>query len=350
MHPVLFSVGDVPIHAYGFLIAVALIVGWVTSLKFARDDKLPADQLGTNYVISVAAGLLGGRAMWLMGNRDGSLLENLGSMIQLEAGGLSGFGGVLVGLIVTGLLCQSKKIPTWAWLDCVAPAFLLGVVLERVAAFLSGTDFGHYVDPNFFLSVQFPAGSPVYEIQRRDLTGLRMGTEQSLPVHPSQLYAASAAAVGAVVSFVIRSRRRYSGQVALFAIGFYGIVRYVVEDPFRYDATPEVLGPLSLGQITGIVLVAIVVATHISRINKLAEDPAGLVQWMGGPWTPSAEPPKAAAGSASAAAGSGAKKKSGKKKAAKKVDAKPAEVKPADDATPPGPKPAIKLDVDTKPD
>jgi prolipoprotein diacylglyceryltransferase len=111
MHPVLFSLGDTPISAYGFLIAVALILGWVLSLKFARDDKLPADLLGTNYVVSVAAGLLGGRAMWLTQNRDGTVAEWIGELIVLEAGGLSGFGGVLVGLIVTGLLCQNKKIP-----------------------------------------------------------------------------------------------------------------------------------------------------------------------------------------------------------------------------------------------
>jgi phosphatidylglycerol:prolipoprotein diacylglycerol transferase len=366
MHPVLFSIGDTPIHAYGFFIAVALIVGWITSLKFARDDKLPADQLGTNYVISVAAGLLGGRAMWLMGNRDGTTSELLGAMIQLEAGGLSGFGGVLVGLIVTGLLCQNKKVPTWAWLDCVAPAFLLGVVLERVAAFLSGTDFGHYVDPNFFLSVQFPAGSPVYEIQRRDLTGLRMGPDQSLPVHPSQLYAAGAAAVGALLSFVLRAKRRYSGQVALFAIGFYGVVRYVIEDPFRYDATPEVLGPLSLGQITGAVLVAVVVATHVSRTKRLAEDPSGLVQWTGGPWTPGTDAPKSGGAAKSGAAKSdgaksdGAKKKSGKKKSGKKsssssvgADAKPsaADAKPSGaDSIAPDPKPTTKPDAETKPD
>jgi phosphatidylglycerol---prolipoprotein diacylglyceryl transferase len=366
MHPVLFSVGDTPIHAYGFLIAVALIVGWVISLKFARDDKLPADQLGTNYVISVAAGLLGGRAMWLMGNRDGTTSELLGAMIQLEAGGLSGFGGVLVGLIVTSLLCQSKKIPTWAWLDCVAPAFLLGVVLERVAAFLSGTDFGHYVDPSFFLSVQFPADSPVYEIQRRDLTGLRMGPDQSLPVHPSQLYAASAAAVGAVLSFVLRAKRRYSGQVALFVIGFYGVVRYVIEDPFRYDATPEVLGPLSLGQITGAVLVAVVVATHISRRNRVAEDPSSLVQWTGGPWTPGTDAPKSAAGAtgsksaggkSSGATTGGAKKKTGKKKSAKKSsssvgsDAKPSGAGSTTAPDPkPAPSPAPKPDAETKPD
>jgi phosphatidylglycerol:prolipoprotein diacylglycerol transferase len=341
MHPVMFSIGETPIHAYGFLIAVALILGWVSSLKFARDDKLPADQLGTNYVISVAAGLLGGRAMWLIQNRDGSIFENLGGLIQLEAGGLSGFGGVLVGLLATVTLCQNKKIPAWAWLDCAAPAFLFGVVLERVAAFLSGTDFGHYVDPNFFLSVQYPAGSPVYEIQRRDLTGLRIGTEQSLPVHPSQLYAACAAAVGAVIALVIRGRRQYSGQVALFVLGFYGLVRYVIEDPFRYDATPELVGPVSLAQVTGVVLVAIVIATHVSRLRKVAEDPSGLVQWMGGPWTPGADAPPAK------------KKKSGKKKSSKPDAAKPDAAKPdatkPDVAKPDVAKPAP-TDPDTKPD
>lgn len=334
MHPILFSIGGAPIPAYGFLIAVALIVGWATSLKFARDDKLPADQLGTNYVISVAAGLLGARAMWLMQNRDGPILEQLGGLIQLEAGGLSGFGGVLVGLLVTVTLCQNKKIPPWAWLDCAAPAFLFGVVLERVAAFLSGTDFGHYADPNFFLSVQYPAGSPVYEIQRRDLTGLRIGTEQSLPVHPSQLYAAVAAAVGTVIALVIRSRRQYSGQVALFVLGFYGIVRYVVEDPFRYDATPEVLGPLSLAQITGAVLVAIVIATHVSRLRKAAEDPGSMVQWMGGPWTPGADAPAAGKkkkAKKKSSAGKPAQAKSGE---AKPTEAKPTEAKPDAEAKP----------------
>jgi phosphatidylglycerol:prolipoprotein diacylglycerol transferase len=337
MHPVLFSLGETPISSYGFLIAVALILGWVISLKLARDDKLPADLLGTNYVISVAAGLLGGRAMWLAQNRDGTLSELLGEMIVLEAGGLSGFGGVLCGLIVTGLLCQSKKIPTWAWLDCVAPAFLLGVVLERGAAFLAGADFGHYADPNFFLSVRFPADSQVYEIQRRDLTGLRIGSEQSLPVHPSQLYAATAAALGTVLTFVIRARRRYSGQVALFAIGFYGVVRYVIEDPFRYDATPEVVGPLSLGQVTGLVLVSVVIAVHASRLAKLDEDPAAMVQWTGGPWTQAAEPPTPAA-----------KKKTSKKKSTK-VSVKPADPE-AETKPDPGNKLALKPDADTKPD
>lgn len=302
MHPVLFSLGETPIHAYGFLIAVALILGWVLSLKLARDDKLPADQLGTGYVLSVAGGLLAARMMWLFQHPEHE--GGFAALLQLQAGGLSGFGGVLTGLIVAGVFCQNKKIPPWPWLDCAAPAFLIGVVLERVGAFLAGADFGHYVNPDFFLAVQFPADSMVYEVQRRELAGMQIPTELSLPVHPSQLYAATAAVVAAGLSFMMRARRQYSGQVALFALASFAVIRYLIEDPFRFDKTPELAGPITLGQITAIVVVIVVVVAHFMRLEKVRQDPS-LRQWLGGPWTPGAEDDTAS-------------KKTGKKKSSKK--------------------------------
>ncbi len=304
MYPVLFSLGETPIHAYGFLIAVALILGWILSLRLARNDKLPADQLGTGYVLSVGGGLLAARLMWLFQHPEYQG-DGVAAIVQLQAGGLSGFGGVLAGLIIAGVFCQNKKIPPWAWLDCAAPAFLLGVVIERVGAFLAGADFGHYVDHSFFLAVEFPAESPVWEVQRRDLAGMHLSHDHSLPVHPSQLYAAAAAAIGAGLSFLVRARRQYSGQVALFALASFAVTRYLVEDPFRYDMTPEIAGPVTLGQVTAVVVVIVAVVAHLARLGQARQDPAELQQWRGGPWTPGAE-------------GETTKKKSGKKKSAKK--------------------------------
>lgn len=329
MHPVLFNVGDTPIHAYGFLIAVALILGWVLSLRLARLDKLPADILGTGYVITIAIGLIAARLMWLVQHPD-SAGSGFAAVVQLQAGGLAGAGGVLAGLIVAGLHCQANKIPPWAWLDCAAPAFLIGVVLERVAAFLSGADFGHYVDPDFVFATSYPIDSAVYEIQRRDWSGLRLPPDGSLTVHPSQLYAAAAALIGAGLTWIVRARRRYSGQVALFALGFYGVVRYALEDAYRYDATPELAGPITLGHVAAVVIVGVVTIVHFSRLAKLAEDPASVVQWTGGQWTPGDE------SSAAAKAKKSGKKKSGKKTGTKKsatttvvdAEAKPAEPDP----------------------
>jgi prolipoprotein diacylglyceryl transferase len=315
MHPVLFSIGETPIHAYGFLIAVALILGWILSLRFARIDKLPADQLGTGYVLSVAGGLLAARIMWLTQHPEVEF--GMGTIIQLQAGGLSGFGGVLTGLIIGGVFCQNKKIPPWAWLDCAAPAFLIGVVLERIGAFLAGADVGHYLDPEVFLAVQFPIDSLAYEIQRRDLAGMRVPVDTALPVHPSQLYAAAAAAVAAGLSFVVRGRRQYSGQVALFALASFAVTRYLIEDPFRYDMTPEIAGPITLGQAAALAIVAVVVVVHFMRAEKAQLDPANFRQWLGGPWTPGAETGKSSKKSSRRSAAEGSSKKSGKKKSKK---------------------------------
>ncbi len=324
MHPVLFNVGDTPINAYGFLIAVALILGWVISLRLARADKLPADILGTGYVISVAIGLVAARLMWLFQHPDEGG-EGFAALIQLQAGGLIGGGGILAGLVVAGLHCQSNKIPPWAWLDCAAPAFLLGVVLERIAAYLSGANFGHYVDPDFVFAVSYPIDSAVYGMQRRDWSGLHLPADASLTVHPSQLYAAFAAAVGAGLTGLVRQRRRYSGQVALFALGVFAVVRYAIEDPFRYDSTPQIAGPITLGQVAAVVIVIVVAVAHFGRLAKLAEDPAAVVQWTGGPWTPGA----AEAAKAAKAGKKSGGKKSGKKSAAAKPTEKSAD-KPSD--------------------
>ena len=317
MYPVLFSLGETPIHAYGFLIAVALILGWIVSLRIARLDKLPADLLGTGYVLSVGGGLLAARMMWLFQHPD-QQGGGIAALLQLQAGGLSGFGGVLAGLIIAGVFCQNKKVPTWAWLDAAAPAFLLGILIERTGAFLAGSDFGLYVDHDFFLAVQFPADSVVYDVHRRELSGLRLPTDQSLPVHPSQLYAAAAAAVATGLAFVVRQRRQYSGQVALFSLAAFGVTRYLIEDPFRYDMTPEIAGPVTLGQVTGVVVVAIAAIAHFTRAGKAQQDPASFQQWRGGPWTPGAE--------------GEAKQKSGKKKSSKKKSSKAASGKPKSEA------------------
>ena len=302
MFPVLFSLpfgeAPTPVASYGFLIAVALVLGWVLSLRFARLDKLPADQLGTAYVLSVGAGLLAARAMWMRQHPDPS--ADWTAYITPAAGGLVGFAGILVGLVVAASFCQNRKqpIPAWAWLDCIAPAFMIGVVLERVGAFLAGANFGHYVEPDFALAVSFPAESLVYAVQQRELTGIQIPAETSLSVHPVQLYAAILCAVGAALTFVIRSRRQYSGQVALFVLGYYGVVRYLIEDPFRHDASLSLFKSISLGHVTGIVALGLVIAAHFSRMQKLQEQPEAVIQWTGGPWDPNA--PK--------------KKKKGKKK------------------------------------
>lgn len=286
MHPTLFTVPgtEITVQSYGAFVGLALVLGWILSLKFARDDKLPPDLMGTAYVLTVGAGLFGARALWLMQHPEH--FDDWTSIVTLQAGGMSVGGGLLLGIGVSVAYCARRGLPFWAWADSAAPAFIIGVGLERLGAFLAGTDFGIYVDQGFPLAVQFPIDSPVYLYQRRIMTGMKFPPGSSLPVHPVQLYALVMALIGFAGALWLRSKRAFSGQVALFVLAFFSVARMAVEDPFRVDSSPEVLGPVKLGHMAAFSIAAVSIGIYLSRRSRAEKDGKAMRLWEGGPWTP----------------------------------------------------------------
>lgn len=287
MHPVLFRIPGLEwdVQAYGFFMGFAFIVGWVVSLAGARRDKLPPDPLGTNYILSVAAGLFTARVGWLVA--DPARIDGWASFFQLQAGGLAGFAGIVVAAFVSAILCQRRRIPVLPWLDVVAPAFAIGLGLERVGALLAGTGYGRYVEPTFALALRFPEGSPAHVDHAARLGSLMgPGATTSLPVHPTQLYGLVLALGALGLCLWVRRRRSFSGQVFLALTLYVLVARTFVEEAFRADAGAAAVGPLSLRQAVAAILVVVVALVFRGRRARAAKDPKALRQWTGGPWTP----------------------------------------------------------------
>jgi phosphatidylglycerol:prolipoprotein diacylglycerol transferase len=292
MHPVLFTIPGLEsdVQAYGLLMGLALLVGWWLTLRFARADRLPAERIGTIYVVSVIVAVLCGRALWLV---QQPTAFDPASILSLKAGGSSIIGALMAGLVVSGVMCSRAKIPWFAVMDCAAPAFMVGVIIERIGALLAGADFGAYVGPREFgysLHVVYPEGSPVYRFHQGLLDGMRGLPElTSAPVHPVQLYAAGLALLGVALALFLRRRRRFSGQVFFGVMALYVVARMVIEDPLRYDASDPAAYGLRMGQISALGLLLVLFAAYQQRAARAAKDlddgGAGLRQWLGGPWS-----------------------------------------------------------------
>jgi phosphatidylglycerol:prolipoprotein diacylglycerol transferase len=281
MHPLLFTVPgtEFVVSAYGFCMGLALVAAWVLALLLARSDRLPSDRLGTVFVIAAVLGLLCARAVWLQQQGQPLTAETLR---QLPAGGMTVFGGAFAALLVCLVGCRRVGVPLLAWLDCVAPAFALGAICERIGALLAGGDFGRYVgagDLGHALAISYPPGSPAFILHAVTLQGLPGVTEAaSAPVHPVQAYEAALAVVTLVIAMWLRKRRRYSGQVFFAAMAVFVAGRALL-DPLRHDASPEVFGPLRLAQISGLGLLLVLwIASRVAA-------GAGLRAWEGGPWS-----------------------------------------------------------------
>jgi len=288
--PILFTIPGAgwEVSAYGFFMGIALVAGWLLALAIAARDRLPADRLGTGYVIALGSALLAARGAWLFANPEG--YTGFGSLLLLSQGGLNPAAGLVVAVVVSIAHTNRMGVPVWVWFDALAPALALGVALERIGALLGGVGFGRYA-PDFALAIRFPIDSPAYEAHRRGLAQLMpAGAAESLPVFPTQILAAALALVGLWLALRLRARRRFAGAVFLPTLAWLVVARMLIEEPLRADRAQASIGPLSPGQVVAIIVAGALVLLWRRRARAAAADAKAPRPWEGGPWSPKPAP------------------------------------------------------------
>ena len=125
-------------------------------------------------------------------------------------------------------LLAARPFPFWPMADAVAPALAVGIPFGRIGCFLNGCCYGSLCDLPFPLSVRYPAGSHAWFAQVEQGI-LPPAAALSLPVHPTQLYAAVAglAAPGDPLALLPEAASRRQVMVLLMVL--YPLTRWPVE-------------------------------------------------------------------------------------------------------------------------
>ncbi|HEY6000586.1 MAG TPA: prolipoprotein diacylglyceryl transferase family protein [bacterium] len=134
--------------------------------------------------------------------------------------------------------------------DAAAPAVALGYALYRIGCHFNGCCFGTVTDAPW--AVTF---GPTTEAFAAQFGGglIPPYAEQTLPVHPAQIYHAAAGLAGCAL--LLRMKHGRPGLRLSAAFILYGVTRFAIEC-VRGDARP-ILGPLDANQLACIVLVAL---------------------------------------------------------------------------------------------
>lgn len=280
----------IPLHSYGVMLGLSLVLGWNVTLPLAQKLGLARDRAADCYVVTAATAVAGSRVLYVLTNlsefRDPvSQSLSLPAMVSLRTGGLVAYGGFLGGLLGSWLYLRSQGFSLRKWADAAVPSLALGLAVTRIGCFLFGCDFGAPLPRNapawLVRAGTFPRwedgrGSPAWV--QHTLDGFRVDAARcvqqfngdfrdglchlgahahaSAPVHPTQIYESLISwALLALLAWTWK-RRRFDGQVLLVATMGYGLARSAIE-VLRDDHERGAFGGLSTSQWIGLATAAL---------------------------------------------------------------------------------------------
>ncbi|MBK6691578.1 MAG: prolipoprotein diacylglyceryl transferase [Myxococcales bacterium] len=181
------------------------------------------------------------------------------------AGGLTYYGGLLGSSAAAVFLLRRDRFPFWKAADMAGFAVPLGLAFGRMGCLLAGCCFG--TPTSLPVGLSFPPRSPASLGQFK--AGL-LPTDMtwSLHVHPTQIYESlGSLAIAAAALLLVHPRKRYDGQVFLFFVASYAVLRALLEI-WRQDDRGGVLG-LSTSQLIGIALLAVAAFAHKALVRRV---------------------------------------------------------------------------------
>jgi phosphatidylglycerol:prolipoprotein diacylglycerol transferase len=264
MHPILVRIplpgwkflGDftsIPIHSYGVMLGLSLVVGWYLTLGLAEKDGLPKETMANCYVFTALSAVVMSRVLYYLTNP--SEFNSFWEIFALWRGGLVAYGGFLGGFVGSVIYLRREKVPLWPWADVAAPSLASGLMLTRLGCYLFGCDFGKPLpsgSPEWLKKIgTFPhwsegtlprgSGSPAW-VQHVQQHLVGFDAPGSLPVHPTQIYESLVGATLLVLCFAVRRTLKFRGQVFLTFTFAYGLLRFLLE-MIRDDSERGEFGP-----------------------------------------------------------------------------------------------------------
>ncbi|KPA16374.1 prolipoprotein diacylglyceryl transferase [Candidatus Magnetomorum sp. HK-1] len=240
MYPVLFKLGPLTVHTYGFCIAMGFLAALFYVSKTAQKKHINSEIVIDLCFYALVFGMIGGRLLYVILEWD-TYENNLLEIFRIWNGGLVFYGGFIAALIFSWRYMKIKQLPVLKTLDILAPAVALAHGFGRIGCFFAGCCFGSQCELPWAVTFTHP------------LTLAR----PNIPLHPTQLYASVMNFTIFGILFWYSRRKPKEGAVAISYLLIYGLGRICIE-LFRGDDRGAVfLYVFSPAQAIGLFMISI---------------------------------------------------------------------------------------------
>ena len=263
------------IYWYGILIALGVLGAFIYAHFNYKRFNLDMDRALDVVLVTIPVAILCARAYYVI--FDGEKLESFGDFFGLGNGqGFSGLGiyGGGIGAFVTGfIMCKIRKVKFTDMFDIASLGFLIGQGVGRWGNFVNQEAFGGLTKGPGMMSnevlryiVSYPEnfgleGKSAHEISEYI-------TANNLSVHPCFFYESLWCLTGFVLIHFLSKKRKFSGEVFLMYLAWYGFGRAIIET-LRTDSL--MIGPFKVSLLLGILLCVASLTAIIVIRKKLKE-------------------------------------------------------------------------------
>jgi len=254
MHPLLIKVGSIPIHTYGFCIAIGFLTAVAVIRMLARRSNLDVDKIMDITFWGMVVGLIGSRFLFILTQLD-HFIANPMDTVKIWQGGLVFLGGPVAVVPFAYWYLKKHKLPFWKIADVLIPGLVIAHAFGRVGCVFSGCCYGKPTGTDFGLKFYSELVDP---------------TLRGVFLHPTQIYESTSLLLIFVGLLFIFKKKVFDGQVILTYFIVYPVVRSVIEE-FRGDLIRGFVieGVLSTSQFISLVFFVSAVVLILRRIKTI---------------------------------------------------------------------------------
>ncbi len=219
MIPILFEIGPIKIYSYGLMLGVGFLLGsYILSKEFKRNGIDP--NLASNItIIALIFGIAGAKLLYLFENWNAFMRAPVDMIFS--AGGLTWYGGFLLGMAAIYFYVRSKKIRVLKVIDGLAVGLILAYGVARLGCHFSGDgDYGFPTDlpwgTNYENGTYPPSRAFAIfpEVTSRYPGGI---VPDNTPCHPTPVYEMLLGVAGFILMWTYFRKQNYPDGM-LFAI------------------------------------------------------------------------------------------------------------------------------------
>ncbi|WP_308682751.1 prolipoprotein diacylglyceryl transferase [Stomatobaculum longum] len=213
---------------YGIIIGIGMLLGITLAARDAEKRGIGEDTIYDFALLGIVFGVIGARLYYVFFQWD-NYRGNLFEILNLRAGGLAIYGGVIGGILSLMFYCKRKKQNFLNLADSLILGVLVGQILGRWGNFFNAEAFGRYTDSLFAMQLRRDIVNPIMIDSALLQHLVRVNGVDYIQVHPTFLYESVWNLCLLLFLLWYRPKKRFTGEIFFLYLGGYGLGRVWIE-------------------------------------------------------------------------------------------------------------------------